>query len=449
MSFVSHFVPPNVQWRVFKRSDLSDAEVVNTRKPLDERVGQFKDIEDEIRAKYRLLAPWMDERVLRLWGGAEAVSIGQGGIAVVHRATGMSRNRVSTGIKELTDEETRKMVATTGAIRRRGAGRPTIIDDPELIEALKSLLEDSTRGDPESPLRWSSKSIRKLTAELKEQGHDVSHTSAKQILVQQGYSMKGTRKTVEGKQHPDRDDQFKHINQTVQVFMQAGLPVVSVDTKKKELVGNFANGGREWTPPGEEPRVKVHDFPSDAQGKAIPYGVYDVGRNEAWVSVGQDHDTAEFAVATIEQWWTTMGQQAYGDADAILIVADGGGSNGSRIRLWKKELQDWADRTGMAFTVCHFPPGTSKWNKIEHRLFSQITKNWRGKPLVSYETIVSLIANTTTSTGLKVRAAIDGSSYETGIKVPDEEMSGLSIIRDDFHGDWNYTIMPRDDSMDY
>jgi hypothetical protein len=315
--------------------------------------------------------------------------------------------------------------------------------DPRLLQALEQLVEPVTRGDPMSPLRWTCKSAARLAQELQGQGHAVSERTVNRLLHALGYSLQSNRKTLEGRQHPDRDAQFQYLNRRVKAFQRQGQPVVSVDTKKKELVGQFRNGGREWQPMGQPERVKVHDFPEKALGKVIPYGVYDMAANTGWVSVGVDHDTAEFAVETLRRWWHHMGHEAYPQATRLLITADGGGSNGSRCRLWKGELQKWADELGLQLSVCHFPPGTSKWNKIEHRMFCHITENWRGRPLVSREVVVNLIGHTTTKTGLEIRSALDENRYQTGREITDEQMEDLAIKREKFHGEWNYTIKPR------
>lgn len=401
------------------------------------------DAEQLIRGKFDSLAASFNEASLRLWAAAEARSLGRGGIATVARATGLSRNTVMAGLREL-DDPTHEARLASGRVRRPGGGRPRATTlQPELGDALERLVSPATRGDPMSPLRWTSKSTEKLAAELTAEGFKISADTVASLLKAQGYSLQGTHKTREGGDHPDRDAQFRHIADEVTRMQAAGQPVVSVDCKKKELVGAFKNAGREWQPAGTPEAVNVYDFPDMADGKAIPYGVYDVTRNEGWVSVGVDHDTAEFAVGTIRQWWRRMGQPRYKGATSLLVTADGGGSNGVRNRLWKSELQRLADDTGLTLHVCHLPPGTSKWNKIEHRLFGQITMNWRGKPLVSLETVVGLIANTTTTTGLKVRAAADQKTYRTGKRITDEEMKALALTRNDFHGDWNYTITPR------
>jgi hypothetical protein len=401
---------------------------------------------DEVRLRFELLKPVMDEREMRLWAAAEAQALGHGGGAIVTAATGIRSKRIWLGkldLQRLRDAPPPE-APQDQRIRRLGAGRKRLTEtDPTLKGALEALVEPVTRGDPESPLRWTTKSKAKLAAELCAQGHQVSASTVGRLLHELKYSLQAPRKEKEGEQHPDRNAQFEHINEQVKAFQERGQPVASVDTKKKELVGEFKNGGQEWRPVGAPDLVDIHDFPDPVLGKAIPYGVYDLLRNEGWVSVGIDHDTAEFAVNTLLTWWRQMGKRAYAGATELLVTADSGGSNASRSRLWKARLQEFADKTGLAVTVCHFPPGTSKWNKIEHRLFSQITQNWRGRPLVSHDTVVNLIANTTTSTGLRVRAKIDTRAYETGQKVPDEVMAALNIQRNTFHGDWNYTLRPR------
>lgn len=395
--------------------------------------------EEEVRRKFEALTAVMDERMRRLWAGAEA-EFGDGGIAVVERATGMSRTTIRAGRDELRNGVSVEDVVN---VRRPGGGRPSIEEEnPELVVALESLVDPVTRGDPMSPLRWTSKSTRKLAEELGERGYELSPQKVGQLLRASGYSLQATNKTVEGSAHPDRNAQFEFINERVDAHHASGAPVISVDTKKKELVGDFKNAGREWQPQGEPVPVRVHDFIDKKMGKAIPYGVYDVGLNNAWVSVGVDHDTPEFAVESISRWWRHMGKKAYPNATNLLITADGGGSNGYRSRLWKLELQRFADRTGLTIGVSHFPPGTSKWNKIEHRLFCHITENWRGRPLVDHETIVQLIGGVRTTKGLFVKAKIDTQTYQTGISVRDSEMDDLNIVRDAFHGDWNYTIIP-------
>lgn len=397
-----------------------------------------------IRQKYETLKPFLDERVRRLWAGAEARVLGRGGIAAVAAATGLSRDTIRGGMQPARGGG-KALAALAGArLRRPGGGRKRLVDkDATLLRDLEALVDLVTRGDPQSPLRWTSKSTRKLAEELQARGHQIEDRTVASLLGELGYSLQALRKTREGAAHPDRDAQFVYINEQTQAFQAQGYPVVSVDAKKKELVGEFKNGGREWQPRGEPERVRVYDFVDKARGKAIPYGVYDVTANTGWVSVGLDHDTAEFAVATLRRWWQQMGTEAYPRATHVLVIADGGGSNGARTRLWKAELQRFADETGLHITVCHLPPGTSKWNKIEHRMFAYITLNWRGRPLISHEVIVNLIADTRTTKGLSIRAALDPNRYATGKKVTDEEMAGLRIERAAFHGDWNYTINPR------
>jgi hypothetical protein len=396
--------------------------------------------EAAISARYLTLAPLLDERARRLVAGAEANAIGRGGVAAVARATGLARTTVQRGVEDVRSGEG----LDRGRVRRPGAGRPPIEErDPTLRTDLEALIEPTSRGDPENPLRWTTRSVRNLADELRRAGHAVSHQTVSELLVKMGYSLQANRKTLEGASHPDRDAQFGHIDGAVQLQLSLGQPVVSVDTKKKELVGPFRNGGKELRPKGEPERVLIHDFLIPDLGRASPYGVYDLAANEAWVSVGTDHDTAAFAVESIRRWWTTMGAPLYPDATRLLVTADCGGSNGYRTRLWKRELQRLADETGLEIAVCHFPPGTSKWNKIEHRLFSAISQNWRGKPLVSHEAIVNLIAATTTRTGLRVRSDLDTSVYPKGVTVTDAEMGTLHIRPDSFHGEWNYTVLPR------
>ena len=397
--------------------------------------------EDEgIKRRFELMAPHLDERTRRLLAASEAVAIGRGGATVVARATGVSRRVIGEGIKELTDAPP----AGTLRIRRPGGGRKrTIETDPTLGEDLERLVEPVTRGDPESPLRWTCKSVRKLAEELQRIGHRVSRQLVAELLHDLGYSLQANRKTLEGASHPDRNAQFEYLNDQVQQQVAAGEPDISVDAKKKELVGPFKNGGRELRPKGQPEPVRVHAFVDKELGRATPYGVYDLARNQGWVTVGLDHDTAEFAVASIQQWWQTLGQAAYPGATSLLLTADGGGSNGSRLRLWKWELQRFADASGLELRVCHLPPGTSKWNKIEHRLFSYITQNWRGKPLVSYAAIVSLIAATKTRSGLAVQCELDEGTYPTGRKVTDADLASVNLHRDEFHGEWNYRIRPR------
>lgn len=399
--------------------------------------------EQDIKQRFDRLAGELNERTRRLVAASEAMTIGWGGISLVSHATGLSRKAISQGIKELKEqsEETSK---SKKRIRRAGGGRKkTVSKDQHLCEDLERLVEPVTRGDPESPLRWTCKSVRKLAEELVHQGHQVSHQLVSELLHDLGYSLQANRKTREGGSQPDRNAQFEHINCLSQAFLSEREPVISVDAKKKELVGDFKNAGREWHPQGEPEQVRVYDFPVPELGRATPYGVYDLARNAGWVNVGIDHDTAAFAVESIRRWWTATGQQDYPQASKLLICADGGGSNGSRVRLWKWELQRLADETGLALTVSHLPPGTSKWNKIEHRLFAFISQNWRGKPLTSYEVIIRLIAATTTSKGLTVQCQLDRNEYPSGRKISDEEMAMLRIQRDDFHGEWNYTILPR------
>lgn len=395
---------------------------------------------DTLRAKYASLAPLLTERTQRLWAAAEAEAIGRGGMAMVYRATGISRARIACGIQELRSETPLAPEHT----RRPGGGRKRIVDtDVTLLSDLNALIEPITAGTPDDyPLRWTSKRLAKLTAELQAMGHTVSAKVVSGLLHELGYTLQANRKSREGSSHPDRDAQFNYLHDRVCDHQAQGQPVISVDTKKKELVGDFKNPGREWRPQGEPERVKVHDFIVPAQGKAIPYGVYDLSRDEGWVSVGVDHDTASFAVNSIRSWWKHMGRSVYGGATHLLITADAGGSNGAKTRLWKWELQRFADRTGLTITVCHYPPGTSKWNKIEHRLFSHIAMNWRGKPLVSLATIVSLIGATTTAAGLRVRSEIDKRAYPKGVTVKDEQLSRVQLCRHGFHGDWNYTIRP-------
>lgn len=382
--------------------------------------------------------PHLGERERRIVAAAEAKRIGRGGITAVSKASGLSRVTITKGIAELSQSPLPK-----GRTRKEGAGRPTIQkSDPQLKATLAALVEESTRGDPESPLLWTCKSTRRLADELSKEQHPISHEKVAQLLKEEGYSLQGNKKTEEGNQHPDRDAQFRHINRRVKFALAHGQPVISVDTKKKELVGNYDNKGRQWRP-GKSPRpVNGHDFPEPSVPRAYPYGVYDIARNEGFVNIGTDHDTSAFAVASILGWWTERGSRQYPDAKWLLITADGGGSNGYRRRQWKKELQRLSDAIGLPIRVCHFPPGTSKWNRIEHRLFSFISSNWRGEPLRDYETIVRLISATTTSSGLSVRCRLDHSSYPTGQKITDEEMAAVRLIPSRFHGEWNYSIRP-------
>ena len=396
--------------------------------------------EGEIKQRFSQLEAWLDERTRRLWAAAESAAHGRGGISLVARASGVSRRAIAVGLAELRKKPDRSQRRRL-PIRQKGGGRKKAsLKDPNLLVDLEKLLEPVTRGDPQSPLRWTCKSVRNLAGELRAQGHKVSHMLVAELLHEQQYSLQANRKTKEGATHPDRDAQFEYINAQATEFLNRGQPAISVDTKKKEQVGDYQNGGREWRPKGQPEPVQVHDF---AKQKDAPYGVYDLGQNAGWVSVGTDHDTSAFAVESIRRWWNMMGRETYPGARQLLITADSGGSNGSRVRLWKLELQKLADETGLEISVCHFPPGTSKWNKIEHRLFSFITKNWRGKPLVSHEVIVNLIAATTTRTGLRVQSQLDPGKYPKGIKVSKQQFAALQLRTDTFHGEWNYTIMPR------
>jgi hypothetical protein len=395
--------------------------------------------EPDITRRFKLLERHLDERLRRCVAAAEAEALGPRGVALVSRSTGVSRRAIQRGVEEL------RGVAPSvgGRVRLPGGGRKRLADkDPSLVRDLEALVEPTTRGDPESPLRWTCKSVRQLETELNRKGHKVSRQLVSELLRAAGYSLQGNRKTVEGIDHPDRDHQFRYINRRTQSFLRAGDPVISVDTKKKELVGNFKNGGQELRPKADPERVLVHDFVDPELGRAIPYGVYDLGSNTGWVSVGIDHDTATFAVETIRKWWRTMGRPLYGGAKRLLVTADAGGSNGPKLRLWKVELQNLANELGLEISVSHFPPGTSKWNKIEHRLFSFITMNWRGKPLLTYQTIVNLIAATSTRAGLRVRAALDTQDYPAGVKVPDDVLHKVNLKTARFHGDWNYTVIP-------
>lgn len=387
----------------------------------------------------------MDERMRRQWAAAEASQLGRGGIAAVSAATGLARNTIRAGQRELSQPRDGSEPTDLMRIRRPGGGRKSLTTlDPGLLGALEGLLESGTRGHPESALLWTCKSTAKLAVELSANSHPVSARTVASLLKEAGFSLQSNSKTKEGSSHPDRNAQFEYIGRRVAMFQRRGQPAVSVDTKKKELVGEFKNAGREWRPKGETVEVNVHDFPTPGMGKAIPYGIYDLATNEGWVSVGIDHDTARFAVAGIRRWWKEMGSRRFPEATELLITADGGGSNGSRNRLWEVALQELADELGLRLVVCHFPPGTSKWNKIEHRLFSFITNNWRGRPLTTYQVIVNLIASTTTREGLVVKAAIDSERYETGEKITDEQMAELNIRPAKFHGEWNYTIRPRE-----
>jgi transposase len=394
----------------------------------------------EVRQRFTALEPVLDERSRRLLVAAESKAWGPGGISAVSQTTGVSRQVIRQGLRELEQSP----MHPVGRIRRPGGGRKSARQkDPTLLADLEKLVDPATRGYPQSWLRWTSKSVRKLAEELAGMGHGVSYPVVAELLREMGYSLQSNRKTKEGDSHPDRNAQFEYINARVQQYIGLQQPVISVDTKKKELVGDFKNAGQNWMPQGKPDKVCVHDFLIPELGRAAPCGIYDLAQNTGWVSVGIDHDTASFAVATIRRWWYVMGKEKYPQAKRLMITADGGGSNGSRLRLWKLELQTLADETGLSIAVSHFPPGTSKWNKIEHRLFSFISKNWRGQPLTSLQVIVNLIAGTTTRKGLKVHAEIDDRPYPAGTKVPDEEMDRLNLRRDDFHGEWNYQILPR------
>jgi hypothetical protein len=404
--------------------------------------------ESAIRQRWDVLRGVLDERQRRLLVGVEAKVVVRGGISAVAAATGVSRGTISSGLGEIealtaSDAPAEADSPRVARMRRPGGGRKKLADkDPTLVPELLALVNPLTRGDPQSPLRWSAKSLRVLAAELRSAGHVVSHVVVGRLLKAQGYSLQGNAKVIEGKGSPDRDAQFEHINAVVSAALAAGQPAISVDTKKKELVGQFKNGGREWEKSGQPTEVRVHDFIDPELGRANPYGVYDLGADAGWVSVGTDHDTAAFAVQTIRRWWLSMGRGRYPEASELTITADGGGSNGHRVRLWKLELSRLAQETGLTIRVCHFPPGTSKWNKIEHRLFSFITLNWRGRPLVSHEVIVSLIAGTRTRSGLTVHAEIDANAYPKGVVVTDADFAAINIDRDDFHGEWNYSIRP-------
>ena len=396
---------------------------------------------DVLAAKFTRIRPHLNEASIRLWAANEAIMLGYGGVTMVARATGLSRTTIHAGIRELNATEASPLAE--GRIRRVGGGRKKLTEkDPGLRAALNQLVDPVTRGDPESCLRWTSKSTTKLARELTERGHPISQRTVCDLLAEEGYSLQSVRKTREGGTHPDRDAQFQHLDEQARKMITAGQPVISVDTKKKELVGDFKNAGQEWQKAGEPAEVRVHDFIDPLLGKAAPYGVYDVSANQGWVSVGVDHDTAEFAVESIRRWWTRMGQPRYPDATRLLITADCGGSNGYRGRLWKVAVQRFADETGLIVQVCHFPPGTSTWNKIEHRMFCHISTNWRGRPLESLEVIVNLIGNTTTATGLIIHAEIDASLYPTGQKVSDDELARVQLRPDRFHGEWNYAIHP-------
>ena len=398
---------------------------------------------ETIRKRFELLRPFLNERQRRILAAVEADIVGYGGVARVAKATGLSRNTVVAGGLELRTAKTAGMPKESGRIRRPGAGRkPTVEKDPALKAELEHLIEPVTRGDPESALRWTCKSVRRLAEELNRLGHRTSHRMVAALLHEMDYSLQANRKTMEGRSHPDRDAQFEYIHRKVKQFQKQRQPVISVDTKKKELIGNFKNHGREWRPKGSPQNVLVYDFVGLGSGKVIPYGVYDLMQNRGWVNVGVDHDTAAFAVESIRRWWQSMGRPIHPHAKRLLITADGGGSNGARVRLWKTELQKFSTESRLVISVCHFPPGTSKWNKIEHRLFSFISQNWRGKPLISHEVIVNLIAATSTKTGLQIECDMDYNSYPKGVKVTDKELKTVNLIKDDFHGEWNYTIKP-------
>lgn len=393
----------------------------------------------KIRERFRYLEPFLNEKMIRLFAAAEALAMGYGGISKVAKGIGVSRRAITEGCKEL--KESPKQ--TEERIRKSGGGRKkTVEKDPTLKKDLEKLIDPSTRGDPESPLRWTCKSLRKLSEELNRQGHKTSHRMMAELLNELGYSLQANSKTKEGKSHPDRNAQFEYISKKVNCFLDAQQPIISVDAKKKELVGNFKNNGKEIRPKGEPKKVNVYDFPDPNLGKVTPYGVYDISTNIGWVNVGTDNDTAAFAVESIRKWWCSMGSKSYPNAKKLLITADGGGSNGSRVRLWKIELQRFASETGLEVYVSHFPPGTSKWNKIEHRLFSFVSQNWRGKPLLSHEVIVNLIGSTTTNKGLVVKCGLDQNEYPKGIKISDQQMSKLNLLKDEFHGEWNYKLMP-------
>jgi transposase len=398
---------------------------------------------ETLKEKFEAMQPLMSEQLRRYWAATEAKALGSGGIAAVTHATGLSRHTIARGLAELAAPETLS-ISSPMRSRRPGGGRPPLIEtDPTVIQALETLVEPTTRGDPMSPLRWTCKSTRKLAEALQKQGHRVGARTVARLLHALDYSLQANRKTREGSSHPDRNAQFAYINKQVRAFQERSQPVVSIDAKKKELVGDFANKGQEWQPQGTPDEVGTHDFPDQHLGKAIPYGVYDMTTNHGWVSVGIDHDTAQFATATLRRWWQAMGSQLYPQAETLLVTADSGGSNSRRSRLWKVALQSVADAIGLPISVCHFPPGTSKWNKIEHRMFCHITENWRGRPLRSLEVIVNLIAHTTTTTGLQIQAELDTHPYPTGLKVSDKELAEVQLTKATFHGEWNYTISPR------
>ena len=399
-----------------------------------------------IAGKYKALSVRLDEATLRLWAAVEACHLGRGGVSTVAKAVGISRTTIYAGLAELdgTAPITAALAGPKPRVRTTGGGRKKLIaKDPTLLRDLDALVDTGSRGDPMSPLRWTCKSTPRLAKELQERGHAVSQRTVCDLLAKLGYSLQSTRKTREGGKHPDRDAQFQHIANQVAQYQTTGDPVISVDTKKKELIGDFKNGGQEWQPKGKPEEVRVYDFIDPELGKVAPYGVYDLTTNQGWVRVGIDHDTAEFAVESIRRWWREMGKPLYPKSQRVLIMADGGGSNGYRVRLWRVQLQKLADELGLTIQVCHFPPGTSKWNKIEHRMFCHITQNWRGRPLLSREVVVNLIGNTTTAAGLRIHAELDENTYVAGIKVSDQELAELAIEREDFHGEWNYKIRPR------
>lgn len=403
------------------------------------------DAEKTIGEKYQVLSDRLNEATLRIWLATEAQALGRGGVSTVARATGVSRTTIHAGLKELhSPEPKRGSEEQRDRVRAKGGGRKKLTaKDTSLLDDLDALVDPTTRGDPQSPLRWTCKSTPRLTEELKGRGHAVSRRTVCGLLAQLGYSLQSTRKTREGGKHPDRDAQFHHIASKVAQYQAAEDPAISVDTKKKELIGDFKNAGQEWQPRGQPEEVRVYDFIDGELGKVAPYGIYDLTTNQGWVSVGIDHDTGEFAVESIRRWWWEMGKPLYPKAQRLLITADCGGSNGYRVHLWRVQLQKLANELAMAIEVCHFPPGTSKWNKIEHRMSCHITQNWRGRPLLSREVVVNLIGNTTTATGLRIRAELDENSYEAGIKVSDQELAELALERDEFHGEWNYKITPR------
>jgi len=398
-----------------------------------------------VRRKFELLRPLMNERMRRHWAACEAMTLPRGGVTLVAEATGLSRTTIWTGLRELRHpEELPAENFSAQRVRQAGAGRPSLPEtDPTLVQDLESLLEATTRGDPQAPLRWTCKSTRNLAEELQRQGHAISYRTVAALLHELNYSLQANRKTREGAEHPDRDAQFDYISRQVRTFQRRGQSVVSVDTKKRELVGDFKNEGQEWRLSGDPETVRAKDFPDKRLGKVTPAGVYDLTYNQGWVSVGIDHNTAPFVTETIRRWWSEMGQPLYPDANSLLVTVDAGGSNSYRCRLWKVAVQKLADTIGLRITVCHFPPGTSKWNQIEHRMFCQITKNWRGKPLRSRAVVVNLIANTKTKAGLHIEAELDSNEYETGVKVTDEELAAVRIEKDTFHGEWNYTINPK------